>query len=410
MAEPARAKSPVKAEIAGKRVVDYSKKYWWLAAIAVPLIVAVIGKYPFKTDTPVPGTTYIGSMTVIERQYQQYVGQPLTDTNVKRKFQQANELVAMSNFQDAAALVQEIAEKVPVPAVLNNLGVLYQGAGDQQLAKKAYEQALQKDLNYGPAKANLKALEELRTAPQPIVSVTDREHEPNNEILQANAIQLNTGIAAAIADSSDKDTFALKTFPKYRDWIEITVDNESTTLTPGIEVFNADKSSMGKTEASNAGANGKYYFVCQPDSSYYVHIVPIGYGQPGGAYRLLVKSRKAYDVYEPNDDIHHAAPIRLGNTIDANIMDPDDTDYYEFKTSKRGNVVVSVVNRSTTLIPGIEAFDSDFSSVGGDSAHTPGANHRYTFPSQANAVYYVQIKPTGYGQPAGDYSMTITEQ
>jgi hypothetical protein len=91
-------------------------------------------------------------------------------------------------------------------------------------------------------------------------------------------------------------------------------------------------------------------------------------------------------------------------------MDPDDTDYYEFKTSKRGNVVVSVVNRSTTLIPGIEAFDSDFSSVGGDSAHTPGANHRYTFPSQANAVYYVQIKPTGYGQPAGDYSMTITEQ
>lgn len=105
-----------------------------------------------------------------------------------------------------------------MPAVLNNLGVLYQGAGDQQRAKEAYQQALQKDPNYEPAKTNLKALQELRTAPQQtnIVPVTYQEREPNNEIFQANAIQLSTGIAAVIADSSDKDTFAFKTLPKYR--------------------------------------------------------------------------------------------------------------------------------------------------------------------------------------------------
>jgi hypothetical protein len=114
-----------------KSLVDYSKKYWWLAAVAVPIIVAIIGKYPFKSDTPVAGTIYIGSMTVIEHQYQQYVGQPLTDPDLKSKIEQANELGAKSNFPGAAALVQEVAQKVPVPAVLNNLGVLYQGAGDE---------------------------------------------------------------------------------------------------------------------------------------------------------------------------------------------------------------------------------------------------------------------------------------
>jgi tetratricopeptide (TPR) repeat protein len=384
---------PAKAAISKKRLVDYSKKYWWLAAVAVPIIVAIIGKYPFKNDTPVPGTTYVGSITVIEHQYQQYVGQPLTDPDLISKIEHANELGAQSDFQGAAALVQEVAQRVPVPAVLNNLGVLYQGAGDQQRAKEAYQQALQKDPTYEPAKTNLKALEVLRTAPQQtkIVSVAFQEREPNNEIFQANAIQLSTGIAAVIADS-DKDTFAFKTPPKYRDRIEIAVDNQSTTLQPGIGVYNADKSSIGGNAASTTGANLKYSFGCQPDSTYYVQIVrSLYYPALGGAYRLSVKPLKAYDAYEPNEDIRHPALITLGKTMEANIMDNDDTDYYEFKTSKGGNVLVSVANRSTTLIPGIGVFNSDRSAVGGSSASTPGADHRYSFSSQPNSTYYVQI-------------------
>jgi len=88
---------PAKAAISNKRLVDYSKKYWWLAAVAVPIIVAIIGKYPFKNDTPVPGTTYVGSITVIEHQYQQYVGQPLTDLDLKSTIEHANELGAKSD-------------------------------------------------------------------------------------------------------------------------------------------------------------------------------------------------------------------------------------------------------------------------------------------------------------------------
>jgi tetratricopeptide (TPR) repeat protein len=403
---------PAKAEGSRKRAGDSSKKYWWLGAVAVPIMVAIIAKYPFKGESPVPGTTYIGSVTVIEQQYQQYVGQPLTDPDLKSKIEQANELGAKSDFQGAAALVKEIAQKVPVPALLNNLGVFYQGAGDQQRAKNAYQQALEKDPNYGPARANLKALEELRSAPQPtnVVAVTHQEHEPNNEIFQANAIQLGMGIAATIADSSDKDTFAFKTPPKYRDWIEVSLENQSTTLIPRIEVFNADKSSMGAKGADTAGANLKYFFVGQPDSTYYAQIAPNCCGQTYGAYSLLVQARKAYDAYEPNDDIRHAASIALGKTIEANIMDPGDADYYQFRTSKGGNVLVSVVNRSTTLKPQIDVFDSDRSSVGGSPASTPGADHRYSFSSRPDSTYYVEISPGCCGPNQGDYSLTVAEQ
>jgi tetratricopeptide (TPR) repeat protein len=393
-----------------KHLVDYSKKYWWLAALVVPILVAVIGKWPIKEGPPVPGTTYINSMTVIEHQYQQFIGQPLTDPDLRDRIQQANRLAEKSDFQGAAALGQEVADKAPVPALLNNLGVLYQGAGDWPRAKAAYQQALSKDPNYGPAKANLNALETAPTPPPHAVAVTDQEIEPNNEIFQANGIQLNRGIAAAIADSSDKDTFAFKTPPKYRDWIEITVENRSTTLIPGIGVYNADKSSIGGNAASTAGANLKYDFVCAPDSTYYVQIVPTGYGQPGAAYTLTVKPLKAYDAYEPNDDIRHPASIELGKTVMANVMDPGDTDFYTFKTSKGGKVLVFLANRSTTLMPGIGVFDSDKSLLGGNEASNAGADLRYTFSSQPNSTYYVQISPRGYGNRGGDYSLTVTEQ
>jgi len=221
---------------------------------------------------------------------------------------------------------------------------------------------------------------------------------------------LDTGIAGAIADSSDKDTFQFKTPPKYRDWIEITLENRSTTLVPRIELYNADKSDMGGTAASTAGANVKHTFVALPDTVYYVQVAPVCCGGSSGAYSLSVKPLKAYDAYEPNDDIRHAAAIGLGKTVDANIMDAGDTDFYQFKTSKGGNVLVSVTNRSTTLVPDIAVFDADKSRVGGTPASTPGADHRYSFPSQPNAMYYVQISPVCCGGSSGAYSLAVTEQ
>jgi tetratricopeptide (TPR) repeat protein len=391
----------------GTPPIDHAKKWWWLTALVLPIALAIFNKYPFS-NSPVHGTTYIASMTVIGQQYQQQFNGQTLDPAVLEKLQQANALAKDSNFQAAAAVLQEVAQKAPVPAVLNNLGVVYQGAGDSQRAKEAYQQALQKDPAYEPAKANLKALAELGTAPveDNTVRVTRQEHEPNNEIFQANAMPLETGIAAAIADPSDKDTFQFRTPPKYRDWIDITVENKSTTLMPQIDVYNADKARIGGNWINSGGANLKYSFVAQPDSIYYAQISPSS--PSAGAYSLVVKPAKAYDSYEPNDDKFHATLIGLGKTIKANIMDPGDVDCYQFKTSKGGNVLVSIDNQSNTLMPEIDVYNADKARIGGNWINSGGANLKYSFAGQPGSIYYVQISPNS--PSAGQYSLTVTEQ
>jgi len=119
----------------GKPSVDHAKKWWWLTALVLPIALAIFNKYPFS-NSPVHGTTYIASMTVIGQQYQQQFNGQTIDPAVIERLQQANALAKDSNFQGAAAVLQEVAQKAPVPAVLNNLGVVYQGAGDSQRPKK----------------------------------------------------------------------------------------------------------------------------------------------------------------------------------------------------------------------------------------------------------------------------------
>jgi hypothetical protein len=183
---------PAKMDTRGKRPLDLSKKWWWLVltVLALPIVLAIINKYPFRSDTPVPGTTYIGTINIIEHQYQQFLGQPLDDVDLGR-IKQANELAKKGYFQAAAALIQEVAQKAPVPAVLNNLGVLYQGAGDQGRAKEAYNQALQKDPNYEPARDNLRAIEQLLATARP-AATPDQGSQSGS---RSNPTAARTGIA-----------------------------------------------------------------------------------------------------------------------------------------------------------------------------------------------------------------------
>ena len=61
--------------------------------------------------------------------------------------------------------------------------------------------------------------------------------------------------------------------------------------------------------------------------------------------------QKAFDGYEPNDEIYNARPINLGMPVEASIMDPADTDFFSFVSPRTGTVSVVIDNRSITLIP-----------------------------------------------------------
>jgi tetratricopeptide (TPR) repeat protein len=401
-----------------KRPVDAAKKYWWASAIVVPVVVAIgaalINKWPIGGGdaSPVPGATYIGSMTVIGKQYEHFSGEALSDPALKQKIQQAVELGAKREFQGAIALFEQIPESARVPAVWNDLGVAYAGLNDQQRARAAFEKAREKSPDDAAAKANLSRLDELKVLPlkETETAVSDREIEPNNDFFHANKIPLNAAIGAAIADPADVDFFVFTTPPVYRDMIDIVVNNESTTLQPALDMYNSDRSRIGGNSNGNPAGNVSYSFVAPPNSLFYVRVRTADYTSSSGAYTLKVNPRKAYDAYEPNNDIFHAAPIAIGQTIEAGIMVGDEVDFYQVKSDKAASLVVSLDNHSTSLQPVIEIYDADRSRIGGNANSNPAGNVSYSFAAQPNSAYYIKVRTADYTSSSGAYRLTVRPQ
>jgi tetratricopeptide (TPR) repeat protein len=423
---------------ASKRVRDPSKKYWWATAIVVPIVVAVlaafIDKWPFGGDhSPVPGTTYITSMTVIEKQYQAINGAPLDDPALKAMIARAIELATQKQFQAAVALIEQVPERAQVPAVLNDLGVAYAGLNDAPRARAAFEQALAKDANDAAAKANISALDQAKaqppadqpppaqrtsTPPAPIEPVkvepakveeaqaSAQEIEPNNDIFHANRIPLNAAIGAAIADSSDVDYFTFRTPPTYRDMIDVLLDNQSTSLQPTITLYTSDRSSAGSDANYNSAGNVALHFAAPPDAQYSISVTP-NHGT-SGAYQVTVRTKKAYDAFEPDDDVFHAKEIAIGRPVDASIMDGSDADYYKFTSDQAGKMVAWIENRSTDLQPSVTAYDPDRSQIGSNINYNSSGNTSLVFDVAAKSVYYMLVT-SGHGT-AGEYTLTLKLQ
>jgi tetratricopeptide (TPR) repeat protein len=401
---------------------------WAWVGIVVPLVVGALvpvvihflgrSKTPDNTtaihNTYFSGDMYFKNEISIANQYQQTAGQPLNDATLKQKIEQAAKLVANNNFKDAAPILQEVAQQVPVGAVYNNLGVAYANSNDLPHAEEAFRQAVEKDPDDQASWANLGLVQLKQGKRADAMASFDKAPDlaPKQitglvgiDILHPQPLELGTTVQAAVV-SDTESYFAVNTPPKYRDWIEVSTTNQSTTLKPALAVFGPDKSNISGDQYNfTPGGNLTYSFVGLPSAKYYVKIW--GFDSSGGNYAFLVRPTKSYDRYEPNDDIQHASPISLA-TIEANIMDGGDEDYYEFTApSRAGNIDVVLANRSTTLKPTLRVFNADRTNISGDQTnYTEGGNVRYTFAAQPNASYYVGVLP--YSGTAGAYSLTLT--
>src|ERR1700680_178722 len=108
---------------------DAAKKYWWAAAIAVPLLGAVIGILPSLLKKEAPSISIsrdshdlnFQPITVIEREYRQKTGQPLPP-DVQQQIEQALQLLKQERYEDSIPLLRAAAEKAPTPSALTDLG------------------------------------------------------------------------------------------------------------------------------------------------------------------------------------------------------------------------------------------------------------------------------------------------
>jgi len=356
-----------------------------------------------KHDASKTSFTSVTNIGTIQNEFLSVTGQPLNDPELKKLIEQALEMTANGNARASIPLYQQAIQKAPLPALYTNLAAAYKQQNDDQQARAALQNALAKNASYGPALENLKRLDE---APPPeTVQVSARENEPNNDFIHANEIPVGRKIAADITDASDTDYYLLKTSAGPRDYYQATVENGGVTLEPHILVYDGNRAKLRECSSSyQALAHLDCPFPAQPESNYYVEVS----GESGttGPYGLLVKPLKLYDKFEPNDDFTQAKPISFGDTIEANIMDANDTDFYLVKVSKAGQLTATVVNDGATLEPHLWVYDGNRAKLREcSSSYQALARLDCPFPAQPGSDYYVQV--SSESGTSGNYKLTV---
>ena len=253
------------------------------------------------------------------------------------------------------------------------------------------------------------------------------EQEPNNTIPQANVAEMGPAIAGEISPADDADFFKFQyqDAKKRRDIVVVCLENKSNTLVPWIALFKADKSlDRGWKGPNTTGADSDFAFSAEPGKIYHVG-VKSNYGQSTGAYILSVDPQRAYDQYEPNDNAFTATPLKVGQTIEANIMDAADVDSYRLSgvTGKSLTMDLGLLPNTrsqesakcdtamaelamTKFHPWVRILKSDMSIAQDWKAPNGPANLTFSIPSEPGQDYFVEVT-AAYGQSWGPYKLTV---
>jgi hypothetical protein len=78
-----------------------------------------------------------------------------SDAELEQKFQQANDWVSAGDDAGAVSLLEEISRQARVPAIFNNLGVLYARLNDRARAINAFRETVGRATDYAPVRFNL---------------------------------------------------------------------------------------------------------------------------------------------------------------------------------------------------------------------------------------------------------------
>ena len=382
-------------------------------------------------DAEFSGNIKFDDAQIIFNQYQQIMGKPLEDVDLKQRIERSVNLIKGGLYNEALPLIKEIAQQIKIPAVYNNLGGLYTITKNYENARSEFKKAIERDPENQTVHHNLgiiaekqgrlndaikhfeKAsdLDESRKLTKKIAEKKKHgqiESESNNDIYTPNQAPLDKLVRAAIAEPSDVDYFTFTTPETFRDIIKIEIENQSNTLRPQLALFDAGKHRFW-------GNNGYYWtpgqdlghtYVSEPNSIYYVAIS--GY-KSAGEYQLNISPMKVYDQFEPNDNIQRAKDISVEKPIAGHVMDGADADYYRIKTSsKNSTVIVSINNPSSTLRPQLALFNGDKHKFWGNNGYywTPGQDLEHSFEAKADSVYYLAV--SGY-KSTGPYQLKVSE-
>jgi hypothetical protein len=394
-----------------KRPVSNVRRYWWLAPVLVLVAFVLWLATGPEWSRPRTGKTtdltlppgYVTSFATVVEEYHRFYGKPLQDKELSGRFESGTRYMTQHDYVQAAQVLEEVARTAAVPAVFNDLGLVYLAQNDRGKAINAFREALSRDIDYQQVRRNLDRMKEIG-----FENATPLTHEieANNALLMANIIAPSKPVEGEImAAVNDIDCFKVVTPPAPRDTLIIQVTPRGGMLEPMLKVYDSERRMLQWVKGKDApGKPVSVTLAPPPNSTLFLEVA--GFADSAGLYTVKVTPQKSFDSYEPNDEVFNARPIPFDTAIAANIMDRADTDYYSFETAGAGTVKVTIQNRSSLLIPALTTFTPDMRSSGfGPNARGPGANLEHILTVEANKRYFIQV--WSQSETAGDYILTI---
>jgi hypothetical protein len=349
----------------------------------------LIRKRPVSPSAASLPAGYVVEMSALRMEYSHYYGKPIEESSIERRFRQAAELIAKRDYPGAASTLETLSRKAALPVVFSNLGIVYSALGDYARSGDSFREVLARDADYAPARQFLK---NTRSIPPNSADPYTREVEPNNEARTANLIGLGVPVSGEVTGNTDDvDYFRVITPAAPRDLLSVELAIHSIGFAPRLHIYdeNLRLLSWGETTA-RSGDSIRVTGGPAPNSAVYVSVSPSD--SRGGLYVLSVKPQKAFDRYEPNDDIMSSHRITMGEELAANIMDADDVDFFSFQSPRQGTVTIEIRNRSDSLIPGVTTFNTDRRNMGfGPEIRKPGLSLHHTIDVEKDRIYYIQV-------------------
>ena len=379
-----------------------------LSSLAAILLVAALVAWLLVRRAAGPAADpmagYITDVSVLEHEYAAAGGTVLTSDETRQLFQRAADLARQGQWIAASELLETASKTAAVPVVFNDLGVLYEDMGDRSRMVNAFREALARSANYQPVLRNLARQRDITVAEARPVT---HEVEPNSTNTTANVIAIESQVDGEIAaGQNDIDTFKFPAPPAPRDTLALDIAARSPNLRLGWNIYDDGVREIARgTELPKPGDPVHFTFAPPPNATLYVSVW--GMDQTAGPYRLSLKALKAFDAYEPNDDIFHASPIPAAGAIQANIMDGKDQDFYSFLADRSGTIDIDLENDTSTFVPGMTVFGPDQRTIGfAPDAKGRGASLHYSVAVEAGQKYYVQVWPV-LDHSAGDYKLRL---
>lgn len=347
-------------------------------------------------------TGYVNDIASLRSEYLRFQGKALKNAEVEQQFADANAATEKGEYGRAVDLLRSASRQAPLPVVFNDLGVLYVQLNDRARAINAFRDALSRDAGYDPVRRNL---DRFRAFTSNLTDPVTAEVEPNNGIDYANLVAVGSSVDAEVKDLTDEDYFRFTSPPAPRDRLEILIANRSATLAPRFRMFDEGGSILPDAkETRTAGESLDWIFSPPPNTTF--HLAVSGAKSTTGAYTLTIKALKGFDRYEPNDDIFSARKIAVGERIDANIMDSEDTDYFSFVGPRNGTVSIDIENRSEFLVPALTTFTPDLRTSGfGPDVKRPGGSMHHSIAVEEGQTYYLQV--WSQARTTGEYSLKV---